>query len=101
DPETESDRTPRGSLLAFMNASREPSNQSFEVDREATVCFASRRFFMRGLTASHLLLKSNRSLPKLRGSCRGLRLCSNCFDESRLWNEIALSSRDTSSYVTE
>src|SRR5215831_1148472 len=29
-----------------MTASREPSNQSFEVDREATVCFASRRFFL-------------------------------------------------------
>jgi hypothetical protein len=27
-----------------MTANREPSNQSFEVDREATVCFASRRF---------------------------------------------------------
>ena len=27
-----------------MTASREPSNQSFEVDREATVCTASRRF---------------------------------------------------------
>jgi len=43
-PETEADRTPRGSLLVCMTASREPSNQSFEVDREATVCFASRRF---------------------------------------------------------
>jgi len=29
-----------------MTASREPSNQSFEVDREATVCSASRRFFL-------------------------------------------------------
>jgi hypothetical protein len=29
-----------------MTASREPSNQSFEFDREATVCFASRRFFL-------------------------------------------------------
>jgi hypothetical protein len=28
-----------------MTANREPSNQSFEVDREATVCFASRRLF--------------------------------------------------------
>ena len=28
----------RGSLLACMTANREPSNQSFEVDREATVC---------------------------------------------------------------
>src|SRR6516164_11715356 len=45
-PETEADRTPRGSLLACMTASREPSNQSFEVDREATVCFAGRRFFL-------------------------------------------------------
>jgi hypothetical protein len=43
-PETEADRTPRGSLLACMTANREPSNQSFEVDREATVCTASRRF---------------------------------------------------------
>src|SRR6516165_4384099 len=45
-PETEADRTPRESLLACMTASREPSNQSFEVDREATVCYASRRFFL-------------------------------------------------------
>jgi hypothetical protein len=44
DPETEADRTLRGSLLACMTANREPSNQSFEVDREATVCTASRRF---------------------------------------------------------
>src|SRR5215469_1672361 len=44
DPETEADRTPRGSLLACMTANREPSNQSFEIDREATVCSASRRF---------------------------------------------------------
>jgi hypothetical protein len=27
-----------------MTANREPSNQSFETDREATVCTASRRF---------------------------------------------------------
>ncbi len=40
------DRTPRGSLLACMTANRERSNQSFEGDREATVCFASRRFFL-------------------------------------------------------
>jgi hypothetical protein len=38
DPETEADRTPRESLLACMTANREPSNQSFETDREATVC---------------------------------------------------------------
>src|SRR5215469_14826596 len=44
DPETEADRTPRESLLACMTANREPSNQSFEIDREATVCSASRRF---------------------------------------------------------
>src|SRR5215471_15228440 len=44
DPETESDRTPRESSLACMTANREPSNQSFEIDREATVCTASRRF---------------------------------------------------------
>jgi hypothetical protein len=31
-------------LLACMTANREPSNQSFEIDREATVCTASRRF---------------------------------------------------------
>jgi hypothetical protein len=35
-------------LLACMTANREPSNQSFEVDREATVCFASRRFLRLG-----------------------------------------------------
>jgi hypothetical protein len=44
DPETGADRTPRESLLACMTANREPSNQSFEIDREATVCTASRRF---------------------------------------------------------
>jgi hypothetical protein len=43
-PVTEADRTPRGSLLACMTANHEPSNQSFEIDREATVCTASRRF---------------------------------------------------------
>src|SRR5262245_56099778 len=42
------DRTPKGITLACMTASREPSNQSFEVDREATVCFASRRFLFVG-----------------------------------------------------
>src|SRR3974377_1982217 len=30
--------------LACMSANCEPSNQSFETDREATVCTASRRF---------------------------------------------------------
>jgi hypothetical protein len=45
-PETEADRTPRESLLACMTANREPSNQSFETDREATVCTASRRFLL-------------------------------------------------------
>src|SRR6516162_2011707 len=55
-PETEADRTPRGSLLACMTASREPSNQSFEFDREATVCSASRRFF------SHTALRSDLSV---------------------------------------
>jgi hypothetical protein len=44
EPETEVDRTPRESLLACMTANSEPSNQSFEIDREATVCTASRRF---------------------------------------------------------
>ena len=47
DPETEADRTPRESLLACMTANREPSNQSFEIDREATVCTASRRFSLK------------------------------------------------------
>src|SRR5262252_3093044 len=46
DPETEADRTPRESLLACMTANREPSNQGFETDREATVCSASRRFLL-------------------------------------------------------
>jgi len=44
DPETEADRTPRESSLACMTANHEPSNQGFEIDREATVCNASRRF---------------------------------------------------------
>src|SRR5215831_3041613 len=35
---------PRESSLACMTANREPPNQSFEIDREATVCTASRRF---------------------------------------------------------
>jgi hypothetical protein len=45
NPETEVDRTPRGSLIGVHDrqvVSR--SNQSFETDREATVCTASRRF---------------------------------------------------------
>jgi hypothetical protein len=50
DPETEADRTPRESLLACMTANREPSNQGFEIDREATVCSASRRFLPFGRT---------------------------------------------------
>jgi hypothetical protein len=29
-----------------MTANREPSDQSFEIDREATVCLANRRFFL-------------------------------------------------------
>jgi hypothetical protein len=29
-----------------MSTNREPSNQSFEVDREAAVCSANRRFFL-------------------------------------------------------
>jgi hypothetical protein len=54
DPETEAERTPRGSLLACMTANREPSNQSFETDREATVCTASRRFLPFGSTPPRL-----------------------------------------------
>jgi hypothetical protein len=54
DPETEADRTPRESLLACMTANREPSNQSFETDREATVCTASRRFLPFGSTPPRL-----------------------------------------------
>ena len=46
DPETVADRTPRESLLACMTADREPSNQSFETDREVAVCTASRRFLL-------------------------------------------------------
>src|SRR5262249_22897796 len=58
DPETEADRTPRGSLLACMTANREPSNQSFEIDREATVCTASRRFLPFERTPPRLLFRS-------------------------------------------
>jgi len=51
-------------LLACMTANSEPSNQSFEVDREATVCFASRRFFLGdgrcGRRFSRGLVPSNR-----------------------------------------
>jgi hypothetical protein len=43
-PAEPADRTPRESLLACMTANHELSNQSFEIDREATVCNASRRF---------------------------------------------------------
>ena len=49
---------PRGSLLACMTANREPSNQSFEVDREATVCSASRRFFLRLVAPSCTVIAS-------------------------------------------
>jgi hypothetical protein len=62
DPETEADRTPRESLLARMHVNREPSNQSFEIDREATVCFASRRFFL-------LVLVNARSKRFCKPSC--------------------------------
>jgi len=48
DPETEADRTPRESWLAGMTANREPSNRSFEIDREATGCTANRRFLPSG-----------------------------------------------------
>jgi len=72
DPETEADRTPRESSLACMTANREPSNQSFEIDREATVCFASRRFFLlvscerevKALLQTVMPLIALRSLPK-------------------------------------
>jgi hypothetical protein len=36
-----------------MPANGEPSNQSFEVDREATVCFANRRFFLPDVTSQN------------------------------------------------
>jgi hypothetical protein len=39
--------------LAFMSANREPSNQSFDVDREATVCLANRRFFLTTFVAKN------------------------------------------------
>ena len=64
DPETEADRTPRGSLLACMTASREQSNQSFEFDREATVCSASRRFFFK---SSLWRLASPKGNPEQKG----------------------------------
>jgi hypothetical protein len=54
------------SLLACMTANREPSNQSFEIDREATVCTASRRFLL-----IHLRLVSGTTCPTTWGtSCR-------------------------------
>jgi hypothetical protein len=43
-------------MLACMPANREPSNQNFEIDREATVCLASRRFFMRLVAAPRLAM---------------------------------------------
>jgi hypothetical protein len=36
-------------VSACMTASREQSNQSFEIDRGATVCLANRRFFFNNL----------------------------------------------------
>jgi hypothetical protein len=48
--------------LACMTANREPSNQSFEIDREATVCTASRRFlpFERtGASKQHFFRRSD------------------------------------------
>ena len=36
----------KGIIVGVHAANREPSNQSFEVDREATVCLANRRFFL-------------------------------------------------------
>jgi hypothetical protein len=55
-----------------MHVNREPSNQSFEIDREATVCFASRRFFLlvscerevKALLQTVMPLIALRSLPK-------------------------------------
>ena len=40
-----------------MTANREPSNQSFEVDREATVCSASRRFLPFGRTPQKSIIE--------------------------------------------
>jgi len=45
-------------LLACMTANSEPSNQSFEVDREATVCFASRRLFLRDAVWRHQIVST-------------------------------------------
>src|SRR5215472_1926374 len=67
DPETEADRTPRESSLACMTANREPSNQSFETDREATVCTASRRFLpLYGVSGrSPCCMQSGGGIPSL------------------------------------
>jgi hypothetical protein len=87
DPETEADRTPRESLLACMTANREPSNQGFEIDREATVCSASRRFLPFGRTpkvsnaiSDKPALSSNRrieTLPRRRSDRRQAILMSD------------------------
>ena len=47
DPETEAERTPRGSLLACMTANREPSNQGFELT-------GRRRFALRAVASCRL-----------------------------------------------
>src|SRR5260370_25594492 len=69
---TEAERTPRESLLACMTANREPSNQSFETDREATVCTASRRFLPFGSTPPRLCsqVKPGTNLTALLRSVR-------------------------------
>src|SRR5215813_6210118 len=79
DPETESDRTPRGSLLACMTANREPSNQSFEIDREATVCSASRRFLLVGAYVRdgvRAVLRGSRASKFLQCLAQSIGLCS-------------------------
>ena len=48
-----------------MSANREPSNQSFEVDREATVCLANRRF----LFDNFFVRLSQQQLSRYRNLC--------------------------------
>src|SRR5215472_10405155 len=57
-PETEADRTPRGSLLACMTASREQSNQGFELT-------GRRRFALRAVASCHY---AGEREPRTRGT---------------------------------
>jgi hypothetical protein len=76
-----------------MTANREPSNQSFETDREATVCTANRRFLLSfHFTGKPQKLSSrpNYRVEYLSGSIHG-NLAANQGTQSSFPNSLSLT----------